>query len=108
MSFNFDLQPFVDPFLVFLADDPVLRVLQGGIFLAGAIAVYLVFFATRDILTRTHSFWYMLACIVLTAALPVVGFFLYLLIRPVRTIREREIHRMLSQMTGSKKQQKQS
>ncbi|ALM09948.1 MAG TPA: hypothetical protein DEB30_02790 [Candidatus Peribacter riflensis] len=83
-------QSLFDPFLLFLSDDPVLRMIQGALLLGGALIIFLVFFTTRDILLRTHSFWYMALCIVLVALLPVVGFFLYLLLRPARTIRQRE------------------
>ena len=84
------LQTFFEPWFVFLAEDPVLRMLQLGMLLAGTIAVFLVFYTTRDILLRTNSFLYMVLCILLVAMLPVVGFFLYILIRPPRTIKERE------------------
>lgn len=84
------LQSFFDPFLLFVSEDPLLRVMQGGFLLIGSVVIFLVFYATRDILLRTHSFWYMAFCIVLVAILPVIGFLLYLLIRPARTICERE------------------
>ncbi len=92
------LQSILEPWLLFLAEDPLLRLLQGGMLLVGAIVVFLVFFTTRDILLRTNSFLYMFVSIVLVAALPVVGFFLYLLIRPASTLRERELRRLLEQL----------
>lgn len=89
------LQQFAQPWFVFLSEDPTLRLLQFGMLFAGVIVIFLVFFTTRDILLRTHSFWIMFFSIVLVAFLPVVGFFLYLLIRPARTIKEREIEELL-------------
>lgn len=90
MQFLTSLQSFFDPFLLFVSEDPLLRAMQAGFLLIGSVVIFLVFYATRDILLRTHSFWYMACCIVLVAMLPIVGFLLYLLIRPTRTIRERE------------------
>ena len=81
--------------LSLLTDNPVIRTLQLTLLGAAVVAVYLVFFATRDILLRTRSFLYQIACILLVALLPLLGFFLYLLIRPATTIREREWERML-------------
>lgn len=92
------LQNFAQPWLVFLAEDPALRLLQGGMLLVGIVVIFLVFFTTRDILLRTHSFWYMCISIILVAALPVVGFFLYLLIRPSQTSKEREMHETLAEL----------
>jgi hypothetical protein len=47
----------------------------------------------------------MFVAIVLVALLPVLGFFLYLLIRPARTLRERELYDMVArlQQTSQKK-----
>jgi len=69
--------------LTILSDNPALRMAQIGLILLALIAVYLVCFTTRDILLRTDSFLYQLLCVLLVALLPILGFFLYLLIRPV-------------------------
>lgn len=92
------LQQFIEPWLIFLAEDPALRILQGTMLLVGLIVIFLVFFTTRDILLRTHSFWYMFISILLVAALPIVGFLLYLLIRPARTIKERDLEMLLLEL----------
>lgn len=106
MQFLASLQSFFDPFLLFLSADPLLRMMQGALLFVGFVVIFLVFFVTRDILLRTHSFWYMALCIVLTALLPGVGFLLYILIRPARTIREREQEALLrslaSKLLGNK------
>ncbi|MFA6522882.1 MAG: hypothetical protein WCS85_00745 [Candidatus Peribacteraceae bacterium] len=81
--------------LFFLSDDPMLRMAQAGLVFAGVLAVYLVCFATRDILLRTHSFLYQALSILLVACLPGIGFFVYLLIRPARTVKEREMEKTL-------------
>lgn len=95
------LQRFSQPWLVFLAEDPALRLLQIGMLLLGCIVIFLVFFATKDILLRTHSFWYMCICIILVALLPIVGFLLYILIRPPRTIKEREQEEVLVELLAA-------
>jgi hypothetical protein len=96
------IQSFLEPWLLFLADDPTLRLLQGRMLLVGALVIFLVFFTTRDILLRTNSFLYMFVCILIVAALPVIGFLLYLLIRPARTLKERELYAMLLALKGQK------
>jgi len=45
----------------------------------------------------------MFVCIILVAVLPVVGFFLYLLIRPARTIKERDLEEMLRSLVDKEK-----
>jgi hypothetical protein len=91
-------QQFLEPWLLILADDPMLRALQGGLLFLGAIVVFLVFYATRDILLRTRSFPAMLGSIVLVACLPILGFLLYLLLRPARTIMQRETDRRIEEI----------
>ena len=77
---------------LFSTDTPVL-IVQIGMIVCAFVIVFLVLFATRDILTRTHSFFYQLFCILLVAVLPVVGFLLYLLIRPSTTNAQRRMRR---------------
>lgn len=93
------VQQYFQPWLVLLSDDPGLRLMQGAMILAGAIAIFLVFYATRDILLRTHSFAYMFFCILLVAVVPVIGFLIYVLIRPPRTIKQREMEEMLIRLS---------
>ena len=84
-----------DALTAFLTQDPILRFSQGAFLSMGFLIIYLLFFALRDILLRTKSFWYQFACILVVAALPLIGFLIYLLIRPARTVRERETDRMI-------------
>jgi len=97
------LQTLIEPWLLFLADDPMLRMLQLGMILLGAVVIFLVFYTTRDILLRTQSFLYMFFSILLVAFFPVIGFLVYLLIRPARTLKERELEKMLRSITQGKK-----
>ncbi len=85
------MTPLFQQWLSFFSADPILRLIQGSLLFFGVIAVYLVCFVTRDIILRTRSFLYQLASILLVACLPVVGFFLYLLIRPSQTIKQRSL-----------------
>jgi hypothetical protein len=78
-----------------LAFFPALDANQIMVYSASFFLVYFLFFTMRDIFLRTHSSLYQIACILLVALLPVVGFLLYFLIRPARTIKEREMEQML-------------
>lgn len=95
----------------FLATDPTVLAVQLLMASAAFVVVFLVLFTTRDILLRTHSFLLQAFCILLAAALPIVGFFIYLLIRPSRTIAERAMHRdisaLLSKLSSPKKTEQQ-
>ncbi len=95
----------MDMFSQFFSATPSVAMMQFGLAGAAAILVFLVLFATRDVLLRSDSFAYQLVCIVLVAALPVLGFLLYLLIRPARTRKQRQVDRdvqiILERMQGS-------
>jgi len=83
------------PFTAYIMENPGLRLGQGGLILLAALVLFLLFFALRDILLRTRSFWYQFACIVIVTVFPIIGFLIYLLIRPARTIKERELEAMI-------------
>ncbi|MBU2213277.1 hypothetical protein KJ996_01430 [Patescibacteria group bacterium] len=107
------LKSYTEPWLLFISEDPLMRMWQGSLLLIGILAVFLVFYTTRDVILRTHSFLYMLFSILLVALLPGVGFLLYILIRPARTIKERELEKMVrdilrdhEKQAKAKKQQK--
>lgn len=57
----------------------------------GILLVFIIFLVTKDILQRTNSFFLMLISIVLVTFLPFVGALLYLLIRPSRTLAEKQV-----------------
>jgi hypothetical protein len=83
------------PITQFMMDNPGLRFAQAGLILFAIIVLFLLFFALRDILLRTRSFWYQFFCIVIVTLLPIVGFLIYLLIRPARTVKQRELESMI-------------
>jgi uncharacterized membrane protein YobD (UPF0266 family) len=85
-----------------LTDNPAIRAMQLVLLALAIVAIYMVFFTTRDILLRTKSFAYQFGCIVLTAVLPILGFFIYLLIRPSTTLKQRETDKMLRQLLHEK------
>lgn len=105
-SVNF-FSSMLDGASAFLASDPTVLAVQLFLGVGAFALVFLVLFATRDILLRTNSFLYQIFCILLVALLPVVGFLLYLLIRPPRTIAERAMHHdiiaLLTKLHGAKK-----
>ena len=76
--------------LQLFSENPVLRSMQLALLLLAVICVFLVFFAARDAILRSRSFWFQMFAVILSAALPVAGFLLYLLIRPSRTLRQAE------------------
>ena len=84
--------------LSFLSQDPAARAMQIVLMAAGGLAVFFVFYTMRDSLLRSRSFLFQIFSIFLVACLPVAGFLIYLLIRPSRTIRERELERMVLQL----------
>ena len=87
------------PFAFFLSEDPTVATAQVGLIMAVTVLLFLLLFTVRDILLRTRSFLYQFLCIILVVGLPGVGFLIYLLIRPARTIKEREMEAMLSALT---------
>lgn len=91
-------QKFLEPWILLLADDPLLRAMQIGLVLLGILVIFTVFYVTRDILLRSQSFLLMFFSILLTAFLPLGGFLLYLLIRPSRTLAEKELDRKVSEI----------
>lgn len=64
----------------------------------GVLAVFLVLFTARDITLRSQSFVWQVLAIVLVALLPIVGFMIYILIRPSRTSKERELEYLLREL----------
>lgn len=77
-----------------IPSDP-LAIARIGVLSVAFILIFLLLFTLRDILLRTRSFWYQCFCVLLVGALPVVGFLLYLLIRPARTVKQRETDNLL-------------
>lgn len=86
---------FLQNFLELFSDHPWILSVQVALVLLGLTVFFLVLFATRDILERSDSFFVQLLCILLVAGLPILGFFLYLLLRPSTTVRERRLEQDL-------------
>lgn len=87
----------------FLALFPAFDANQALVVGVSFILLYFLCFALRDIFLRTHSSLYQIACILLVAALPLIGFLLYFLVRPARTIKEREAEEMLKALSSGKR-----
>lgn len=75
----------------FFSANPTVFFIQAVLLGCGFLVVYLVVFATRDIMLRTDYFLFQIICIVLVAALPMIGFLIYLLVRPSTTIFQRKL-----------------
>ncbi|TSC79405.1 MAG: hypothetical protein G01um101425_685 [Candidatus Peregrinibacteria bacterium Gr01-1014_25] len=98
-----DAASLLEQFVFTISSNPVVFWLQASIAFAGAAAVYLLFYTVRDILLRTRSLPYQLGCIALVAAVPVAGFFLYLLVRPARTVKERQLEKLLKDVLAGER-----
>lgn len=89
----------LSPFTAFLSEDPDVALTQAGLIAVVVVVLFLLFYTLRDIVLRTRSFVYQCLCILIVALLPGAGFLIYLLIRPARTIKERETEAMLQALT---------
>lgn len=94
------LSPVLESASSFLAADPAVLFMQLLTVGGATVIVFLVLFATRDVILRSHSFLFQTFCILLVAILPVFGFLIYLLIRPSRTIAERRMEHKISEILG--------
>lgn len=79
----------------FFALFPNLDANQITVYATAFVLLYCLFFVMRDIFLRTDSTVYQIFCILLAAALPIIGFLLYFLIRPARTIKQRQTDAIL-------------
>lgn len=66
--------------------------------IASGIVLYTVLYTTRDIVLRSTSTLAQVGAILLVAALPIVGFALYFLLRPSRTLFEKSLRRDITEM----------
>lgn len=73
---------------------------QAGVVAGAALLLFLLLYTLRDILLRTKSFPYQFFCVLLVGALPILGFLVYLLVRPARTLKQRETDAMLRRILG--------
>jgi len=92
------LLPSGNYFAGLFADNPAMKALQYSMTALAVVHVFVVFLITRDILKRTNSIVYQIACILTAAAMPVVGIFAYLLVRPSRTLSDRNMEKTLEEI----------
>jgi hypothetical protein len=91
---------------VLLSDSPAIRAIQVAIVLVVLFDVYLIFYVVRDVLLRTQNLFVQILCIFLPVVFPVIGFLAYLLLRPSRTLKEREMEQLLHQLLEQKKHER--
>ncbi len=89
----------------YFSTNPSVLLMQIATILVAAIVIFLVLFGAKDILSRTDSFLAQIFCVLLIALLPLIGFFLYLLLRPSTRTIERKILRELRVMSHQKAKQ---
>lgn len=61
----------------------------------GALLVYIIFYTTKDVFARSESFLFMFFALLLVTALPLIGFALYVLVRPSSKTLDRKIYAKL-------------
>jgi hypothetical protein len=98
---NFNINPTLEAISMRLSSSPLIVSAQIGVVLGAAFLIFLIFYATRDVLLRSRSLTMQVFSILLVAALPVVGFLLYLLIRPARTVWERRMEETVNGLCQS-------
>ena len=103
MSFSSSL---AEQWLLYFSENPWLKIIQIAVLALSATVIFLVLYVTRDILLRTRSLAYQILCILLVAVLPIAGFLLYLLIRPGRTLHEREMEDQLQELMRAHRHKK--
>jgi hypothetical protein len=85
--------------LNFLSGDPVIFAFQIGLASLTGSLIFLVFWTTRDILLRSNSFLIQVGAIAIVALLPIAGFLLYILVRPPRTLVERDMATRIAEVS---------
>lgn len=101
-----DLSSIAGSFSSFVLENPGLRLTQGAVVLLAIIDLYLLFYTLRDVLLRTRSLAAQFFAVLLVAALPILGFLLYLLVRPARLAKQRELEELLLAMLEQRRQEK--
>ena len=99
--------PLLDTWLRYAPANVPAFALQALLFVVAFTLVFLVLFTTRDIILRTHSFLFQMFAIILVAILPFVGFCIYLLIRPGKTLYEKKVLHLLHEIAGLMQEKKQ-
>lgn len=95
----------MDSLNILFADSPFILWIQIALLTVVLLDVYLIFFVTRDILLRTTSFALQMLMILLVTVFPVIGFLVYLLLRPSQTLKERELERLVRSLLQKERKQ---
>jgi hypothetical protein len=95
------LLAFVDPSVVTRLS-ALLTVQSIALLGIAFVLIFLIFYTTKDIITRTSSFVFMLLSLLIVTALPVIGFMIYLLIRPTHTRMQRVAFAQIAALTAQK------
>lgn len=97
---------FLEPWLVFFSEDPVVLSIQAGLIVVVSLLIFLVFYTAKDIVLRSTSFAATLFSILLVALLPLIGFLLYILLRPTLTLREKQLHKEVHDLWSQRQKHK--
>lgn len=90
--------PIIQPLLTIFSVDPAVRMMQLALLVCAVLVVFFVFYVLRDVVLRTDSFLAQLLAIIIVAFLPGIGFLLYILLRPSRTLRERQLETLVREI----------
>lgn len=85
----------------FFGSDPALRAGQLLVMGVSVLLLFLLFYTLKDVFLRVRSFWLQALFLLMVALLPIAGFLLYILLRPHRTLKERETEMMLREILAS-------
>lgn len=77
--------------IILPSQNPVFTVQMLVLSAVALVLIFLIFYTTKDVFVRSDSFVFMLFSLLLVVLFPVVGFLLYLLIRPAQTKKERQL-----------------
>lgn len=94
------LLPIVDGWVQSFSSNPNVFFMQLGMVAVAVTLVFIVLFTTRDVLIRSSSLLFQFFSIVLVAVLPIIGFLLYLIIRPAHTNKERALAKRIDHISS--------
>lgn len=85
----------------FFTANPAVRTAQVLVLGTALLLLFLLFYALKDVFLRVRSFWLQAFFVLLVALLPIGGFLLYILLRPARTLKEREAEMILMRLAAA-------
>lgn len=95
------MSAFLSSITDFFLADPAVRTAQVLVFGTAALLLFLLFYTLKDVFLRIRSFWLQALFVLMVALLPIGGFLLYILLRPARTLKEREMEWMLARLVDA-------